>query len=84
MCRLSLCLRAVLASKQCTAVHQSMKLIISLLYTNVKFTVFSVSSEPTQIFLIMVSQSCSEIQVQWELSDYAMETELWLLLIAEP
>lgn len=84
MCNLSVCLRAVLSNKQWTAVYQTTKLIINLHDITVKFTLFSVLREPTQMkLLVIVIPNCSEIRVQWELSCYHMGKELYLLLIIE-
>lgn len=58
--------------------------ILNLIDIILKFTVFSVSREPTQLkLLVMVIPSCSEIWVRRELSDYPMGKELWLPLIIE-
>jgi hypothetical protein len=84
LCSRSVCLRASLTNKQCTAVYQTTKLIINLIDITLKFTVFSFSRELTQLkFLVAVILSCSEIWVQRELSDYPMGKELWLPLITE-
>jgi hypothetical protein len=80
----SVCLRAVLTNKQCSAVYKTTKPIINIIVIPVKFTVFSVSRERTQLkLLVMVIPSCSEIWVQRELSDYPTGKELCLPLIIE-